>query len=152
MEFLADIHTKVIHFPIAFLISYSVVEFIYLINQGEFFNKSAFLFLIFGVLGSFISVLSGNQAFESVKEWSYESRYYFSEHQLYANITVWYYTALLFGRFFLFQKKRLTRFLVLILVFLSVLGCYFVFQTGYFGGKFAHQNVTITTFGYENTQ
>jgi uncharacterized membrane protein len=152
MEFLADIHTKVIHFPIAFLISYSVVEFIYLINQKDFFNKAAFLFLIVGVIGSVISVLSGNQAFELVKEWSDQSRNYFSEHQMYANITVWYYTALLFCRLFLFQKKRLTRFIVLILVILSLFGSYFVFQTGYFGGKFAHQNVTITTLDDENIQ
>lgn len=152
MEFLAEIHTKVIHFPIAFLIGYSVVEFIYLINQKDFFNKAAILFLIVGVIGSFISVLSGNQAFELVKEWSDQSRHYFSEHQMYANITVWYFTALLFIRLFLFQKKRLTRFIVLILVILSLFGSYFVFQTGYFGGKFAHQNVTITSLDYENIQ
>ncbi len=152
MEFLADIHIKVVHFPIAFLTGYSLIELLYLITQKKFFNKSAFLFLVIGVIGALISVLSGNQAFELVKEWSDQSREYFYNHQTYANITVWYFTALLFIRLFLFQKKRLTKVIVFLLFIFSLLGNYFVFQTGYFGGKFAHHNVTITTLDYRNEQ
>ena len=62
MEFLASLHTKVIHFPIAFLMIYPVMELLFLVTEKEFYSKSAMMFLAIGVFGSFFAVLSGNQA------------------------------------------------------------------------------------------
>lgn len=122
---------------------YPVVELLCFITRKEFFNKSAFLFLVIGVIAAFIAVLSGNQAFEVITDWSVNSKEAFNNHQNYANIAVWYFTALLALRYFLFIKKKLSRTLVALLVLLALFGSYFVFQTGYYGGKVAHRTSTV---------
>ena len=149
MEFIAGIHTKIIHFPIAFLMLYPFVELLYFITRKEFFNKVAFLFLVIGVIAAFIAVLSGNQAFEMITDWSAKSREVFITHQDYANITVWYFTALLTLRYFIFIKKKLNRTLVAVFVLFALIGSYFVFQTGYYGGKVAHRSVISSKLNNE---
>jgi uncharacterized membrane protein len=144
MEFLANIHSKIIHFPIAFLILYPIMEILFTSTKKEFFNKAAFLFLIIGVTTALIAVLSGNQAFVMVKYWSNLSREYFNSHQIFASITVWYFAILLVLRYYIFINDKLNRKIAIVFLLLSLLGTYFVFQTGYYGGKFAKQNMTNT--------
>lgn len=135
MEFLAELHTKIIHFPIAFLMLYPIFEFLFLITKKDFYIKSAFIFLLIGVIGSFFAVLSGNQAFESVKNLVLNKEIFY-QHQLYANITVWFSTILLASRYFLYVKRKLNIKIIFVFLILSILGSYFVYQTGNYGGKF----------------
>jgi uncharacterized membrane protein len=139
MEFLASIHPKVVHFPIAFLMFYPVVELLFLITRKDFFTKTAMLFLAIGVIGSFFAVLSGNQAFEFVKNWNNEGKEIFGSHQTFANLTVWYFSALLVVRYFLFVKKKLNRTIISVIFVLALIGSYIVYQTGNYGGKLADQ-------------
>lgn len=141
MEFLAGIHPKVVHFPIAFLMLYPLMELIFLFAAKEFFSKAAMLFLAIGVVGSLFAVLSGNQAFEMVTNWTDESKEMFSSHQTFANLTVWYFSALLVIRYFLFVKKKLNRTIISVIFVLSLFGSYFVYQAGNYGGKLADQVV-----------
>lgn len=149
MEFLASIHPKVIHFPIAFLMLYPLFELLFLFTRKEFFSKSAMLFLGIGVIGSFFAVLSGNQAFEVVKNWSNEGKNIFSSHQTFANLSVWYFTALLVVRYFLFIKKKLNRTTISVIFVLSFIGGYFIYQTGNYGGKLADQVIINSTSSVE---
>jgi len=141
MEFLAGIHPKVVHFPIAFLMLYPLMELIFIFTAKDFFSKSAMLFLAIGVIGSLFAVLSGNQAFEMVKNWTDEGKEIFSSHQTFANLTVWYFSALLVLRYFLFVKKKLNRTIISVIFVLSLFGSYFVYQAGNYGGKLADQVV-----------
>jgi uncharacterized membrane protein len=141
MEFLAGIHPKIVHFPIAFLMLYPLMELIFIFTAKDFFSKAALLFLAIGVVGSLFAVLSGNQAFELVTNWTDEGKEIFSSHQTFANLTVWYFSALLIIRYFLFVKKKLNRTIVSVIFILSLLGGYFVYQTGNYGGKLADQIV-----------
>jgi uncharacterized membrane protein len=129
---------------------YPFIELLFFITRKEFFNKAVFLFLFIGVIGAFIAVLSGNQAFEIVNDWSVKSKEVFNLHQNYANISVWYFTILLTIRYFLFIKKKLTRTLIAVFILLAFIGSYFVFQTGYYGGKVAHRNRVNTTVNPES--
>lgn len=138
MNFLADIHPKIVHFPIAFLMLYPFVEFLFLITKKEFYLKAAFLFLIIGVIGAFFAVLSGNQALESLKNISI-SKDLFYQHQYFANITVWFFTFVLALRYYLFIKKRLDKKFTILLFVIALLGSYFVYQAGYYGGKFSNE-------------
>jgi uncharacterized membrane protein len=149
MEFLASMHTKVIHFPIAFLMLYPLLELLFLITRKEFFSKSAMLFLVIGVIGSFFAVLSGNQAFEVVKNWNNEGKNIFTSHQTFANLSVWYFTALLVVRYFLFIKKKLNRTTISVIFVLSFIGGYFIYQTGNYGGKLADQVIINSTSSVE---
>ncbi len=141
MEFLAGIHPKVVHFPIAFLMLYPLLELIFLFTSKDFFSKAAMLFLAIGVVGSLFAVLSGNQAFELVTNWTDEGKEIFSSHQTFANLTVWYFLVLLVLRYFLFVKKKLNRQIISVIFVLSLLGGYFVYQAGNNGGKLADKVV-----------
>lgn len=141
MEFLAGIHPKVVHFPIAFLMLYPLMELFFLITAKDFFSKAAMLFLAIGVVTSLFAVLSGNQAFEFVRNWTNEGKEIFSSHHTFANLTVWYFSALLFIRYFLFIKKKINRTTISVIFVLSLLGGYFVYQAGNYGGKLADQVV-----------
>jgi len=139
MEYLASIHPKIVHFPIAFLMFYPFMELLFLFTGKEYFSKSAMLFLVIGVIGSFFAVLSGNQAFEFVKNWTNEGKEIFSSHQTFANLTVWYFSALLMLRYYLFIKKKLNRKIISVIFVLSLFGGYFVYETGNYGGRLADQ-------------
>jgi uncharacterized membrane protein len=141
MEFLAGIHPKVVHFPIAFLMLYPLMELIFIFIAKDFFSKAAMLFLAIGVIGSLFAVLSGNQAFEMVTNWTDEGKEIFSSHQTFANLAVWYFSALLVIRYFLFVKKKLNSKIISVIFILSLLGVYFVYQAGNYGGKLADQVV-----------
>ncbi|MBK7630594.1 MAG: hypothetical protein IPJ23_07825 [Ignavibacteriales bacterium] len=139
MEFLASIHPKVVHFPIAFLLLYPIIELLFIISGKDFFSKLSVIFLTIGVIGSLFAVLSGNQAFELVKNWTNEGKEIFNNHQAYANLTVWFYSILLVIKYFLFVKKKLNRILIIVIFVMSLLGGYFVYQAGNYGGKLAEQ-------------
>jgi uncharacterized membrane protein len=137
MEFLANIHPKVVHFPLAFLMLYPVIEFLALITKKEFYSKAANLFLFIGTLGALFAVFTGNQAFSVIKNWRKEDLEIFYSHQTFANITMWFFTGLLALRIYLYIKKKINQKTMLILFLLSLIGCYFVYQTGSLGGKLA---------------
>jgi len=150
MELLADIHPKIVHFPIAFLMLYPFMELVFLISVKDFFSKSAMLFLAIGVIGSFFAVLSGNQAFEVVENWNGEGKEIFSYHQLFANLTVWFFSALLIVRYILFIKKKLNRTIISVIFVLSLIGVYLVYQTGNYGGKLSDNVIMNSTSSIED--
>jgi len=115
------------------------MEFLFLITKKDFYSKAAFLFLIVGVIGALFSALSGNQAYETFRNWQIESLVLFNEHQNYANLTVWFFTAMLIVRFYLHLKKKLVKVFVILLLLMSLIGSYFVYQAGNYGGKLADQ-------------
>lgn len=137
MEFLANMHPKIVHFPLAFLMLYPVIEFLALVSKKDFFSKTANLFLIIGTLGAFLAVFTGNQAYALVDGWQKESLIIFNSHQTFANYTMWFFAALLALRIYLYLKKKINRKTMLLLFLLSLFGGYLVYQTGYYGGKLA---------------
>jgi uncharacterized membrane protein len=151
MEFLAEIHPKVIHFPIAFLMLYPAMELLFLITKKEFFTKAAFLFLLIGVIGALFAVLSGNQAFEAVNKIPGVNKELFNVHQTYANITVWYFTFVLVLRYVFFIKKKLDKKIIAAFLLFAVIGSYFVYQAGNYGGKFS-QELTKTVYNLKQNE
>lgn len=141
MEFLAYLHPKIVHFPIAFLLMYPLMELLALVTKKEFYSKAASLFLIIGTLGAFFAVFTGNQAFSVIKNWGKDSLDIFNSHQTFANITMWFFTGLLVLRIYLTIKKKINQKTIIILFLLSLLGCYFVYQTGNYGGKLAEAKI-----------
>jgi uncharacterized membrane protein len=62
------------------------------------------------------------------------------EHENYANITIWYFAALLVLRTFLVFKKKFTDVFKYAFVVLALIGGYFVFQTGDHGGRMVYEH------------
>lgn len=149
MEFLAHSHQKVIHFPIALLMLYPIMEFLAFAAYKEFYIKSAGLFLLVGTLGALASALTGNQAFTFFNDWQSETLDIFNSHQTYANITVWYFSVLLVFRTYFLIKKKLSKKFLMIFFFLSLAGIYFIYQTANFGGKLATERIKYLNFKVE---
>ena len=146
MEFLAAFHPKVIHFPIAFLMSYFLFELLGIVFKKEFLSKAAHLLLFLGVLGALAAVLTGNQAEEAFEYWKKQSGALLEEHEMYANLTLWYFTGLLVLRTFVAFRKKFIGIVQYIILVLAMVGVYFVFQTGEHGGKMVYDHGVGTQY------
>ena len=138
MEFLAELHPRIIHFPIAFFILYFLFETTGILLKKEYLLKSAFIVLILGVFFSLLSVLTGNQAHEVVKQIQIDAALYndlIEQHELFATITLWYFVAVLVFRTYLLVKKKFVNRIQYTFIILGLIGSLLIFLTGTYGGE-----------------
>ncbi|HEX3074161.1 MAG TPA: DUF2231 domain-containing protein [Ignavibacteriales bacterium] len=140
MEFLGGLHKLVIHFPIALLLTYCVLEFIGMFLKESFVSKTAFLILFLGIIGSVAAVLTGNQAEKLWLLWNPESREVLHEHEKYATMLLWYFTLLLGLRTHLVLKKKFTGRTRLYFIPLILLGAFLIYKTGEEGGEMVYKH------------
>ncbi len=137
MEFLANKHNIVIHFPIAFLVFYIFLEVLNLFLKKDILQKISLFTLLIGVLGGVAAVLTGNLEFQILLENSNISemhKYLISEHEEFATITMWYFLVILITRYYLRIKKRNGSLLRYLFVIFGLIGFYFVYKTAQLGG------------------
>jgi uncharacterized membrane protein len=144
MELLAQFHPKVVHFAIALLSTYVLLEAIGVLFKKDFFLKAAHLILLLGVLGAVAAVLTGNQAEEVAELWEEKGAIIpfgsINEHKDYANITLWYFAVLLVIRTVLVLKKKFTGYFKYAILVLAIVGAYFVYETGEHGGELVYKH------------
>ena len=144
MEFLAQLHPKLVHYPVAFLSVYVLLELTGVIFKKEFFQKTAYLFLFLGVLSAVAAVISGNQASDIASLWEDKGAIIpfglISEHEEYATITLWYFTGLLVLRTYLVIKKKFKGMFRYMIILLAIIGGYLVYQTGDLGGRLVYDH------------
>jgi uncharacterized membrane protein len=144
MEFLAGLHPKIVHYPIAFLLIYVLLEIAGVLSKKAFFQKSAHLFLLLGVIAAVAAVITGNQAADIASKLKDKGAIIpsglISEHQEYATITLWYFTLLLVLRTFFVLKKRFRGFVQYIFILLAITGGYLIYQTGDHGGRLVYDH------------
>lgn len=146
MEFLSAFHPKIIHFPIAFLLGYFLFEFLGVILKKDFLSKTAHLLLFLGVLGALAAVLSGRQAEEAFEYWNKVSGELMEEHEMYANLTLWYFTGILILRTFVSFNNKFIGIVRYVILILALVGVYFVYQTGEYGGKMVYEHGVGTQY------
>lgn len=139
MEELAGLHPHIVHFPIALLVTYSFIELFGIIFRKDFASKSAYLVLCVGIFFSFLAALTGNQALEIHNYWNEITIPVAENHQLYANLSIWFFSGLLIIRTVLVLKKKFNGAWKYIFLILLPVGVYFVFQTGKYGGELMHK-------------
>lgn len=154
MEFLAQFHPKVVHFPIALLLTYTLLEVIGAVFKKEFFSNAAFVLLLLGVLGALASVITGHQAAALAEKWDEIGTEVIPaipfkmirEHEEWANILLWYFAGVLVLRtFYLLRVQIKGRFPKLlhtgryIFVVLALFGSFFIYQTGEHGGQLVYK-------------
>jgi len=139
MEFLAGLHPKVVHFPVALLVAYSCLEITGILFKKEFIQKTAYLILCLAVVSALAAVLTGNQAFAAFTSWNNESREIFNRHELFANITVWSSAIVLVLRTYFLIKKKLYGIKKFIFIIFAIIIVYFVFQTGRYGSELVYK-------------
>jgi uncharacterized membrane protein len=132
------------------LVTYSLLEIIGIIFSKNLFTQTAFVVLITGIIGIFLSVLTGNQAFEAYQHWDEASSNIFNSHQFYANTTTWFFVFVAVLRTILIVKKKFNGVIKYLFIVFAVIGIFFIFKTAEYGGEM------INKFGvgteYKNEQ
>jgi len=143
MNFIAELHPFIVHFPIALLSLYIVLEIITYFIKNETLNNITTWILLFGIITSVNAVLTGNQAehlassfLDSTMTLVEES---IEEHEQFATYTLWYFLVLLVVRYFIIQKKKMNKIFKGVLIILALCGGILIFMTGISGGKLVYQ-------------
>lgn len=144
MNFLAEFHPEVVHFPIAFLIFYIILEIFGVFSKNDFISRVALVLLTAGIFTAVFAVLTGNQA-EEVAEELLKKGYHFpkeilEDHNFYATITLWYFTGILILRIYTTVKKLLNTKIKYLFVGLALFGLFLVYETGKLGGEMVFQH------------
>lgn len=144
METLASLHPKVVHFAVALLLTYVLLELLFLIFKRDYLSKSANLILFLGVLGALGSMLTGNQAYHYA-----ESLFdnhgikiplgLIDEHEEYATWTLFWFLGILVIRIFLTLKDKFKGWLQIAVFILALVGVFFVYETGEHGGELVYK-------------
>lgn len=140
MEFLAELHPRIVHFPIALLCTYSLLEIIGIIFNKESISKTAHIILSLGVIAAFFAVLTGNEAFAAYKFWTDAGKEVYNQHQTFANLTIWFAALVLVLRTYLVIKKKFNGILKYTFILSAVVVVYFVIQTGEYGGDLVYKH------------
>lgn len=133
-NFLAEIHTKVVHFPIALLTIYSLLEIVGIVFNKEFITKSALLILCLGVISAFFAVLTGNQAYSVFTHWNDQSSVLLNEHQTFATYLLWGSVLICVFRIFVSVKKKFNGLIKYLFVLFAIAIIFLVYETGVHGG------------------
>jgi len=134
-SFLAEIHPRVVHFPVALLTTYALLEIIGIVFRKEFISKSALLILCLGVVTAFFAVLTGNQAFAEFKFWTNESKALLDKHQTFATYLLWFAVLVCGLRIFVFLKKKFIGFIKYLFILFALVIIFLVYETGTHGGN-----------------
>jgi uncharacterized membrane protein len=152
-SFLAEIHPKVVHFPVALLTTYSLLEMVGIVFKKEFISKSALLILCLGMVTAFFAVLTGNQAASEFGFWNENSSSLLNEHQSYATYLLWFSAIICGSRIFVVVKKKFTGIIKYIFILFALIIIFLVYQTGMHGGdlvkKFGVGTEVLETNGQE---
>jgi uncharacterized membrane protein len=148
MEYLAQFHPIVVHFPIALLSFYVLFEIVTLFLKNKEFEKFVLILLLAGTLAGLAAVLTGNQAEEFAEDKFEKAKTGMSsetienvieEHEEYATITLWFFAALSALRIGLLVTKKFNRTFKILFVVLALVGGFLIYQTGAHGGVLVYK-------------
>lgn len=137
MEFLASMHPRLVHFPMALLSVYILFELLYVVTNKEYFAKGAHIILFLGILGALAAVLTGNQAEKLIEKLVPHSA--LKKHEDFANFTLWYFFFILVARTYFTLKKKFTKKIQVAVLLFAAIGLFLLYQTGEYGGKLVYK-------------
>ena len=144
MQDIAELHPLVVHFPIAILILYILVEVVSVFINNEKLKFTAQFLLIAGVISALAAVLSGNQA-EQIASKIIEKHNLTSAqkaleaHEEQATFFLWYFVFVLVIRTMFILKKKFNGFRKIFVSILAVIGLYLILNTGKYGGELVYK-------------
>lgn len=140
---LADLHPMIIHFPIVCFVAYFLVELSNLFFKQELIDGINFIIILAGVLFAVISVLTGNQAQNVILPVLHskpiEVVKLIELHETMATFSLWLFTIILFVRYYLFSKNKLTQKWKIIITIFALIGVIAIFQTAQLGGQLVYK-------------
>jgi uncharacterized membrane protein len=143
MESLAELHPLLVHFPIAFFILYILFEFTGLFTKEKKLAYFIHSILSLAVVTSILALLTGNSAEKEVmaliEQGAAVPKDLVIEHRDFANITIWYFLALLIIRTYFIVKSKLNLQIKLVMLILGIIGGIFVYYTGLYGAELVYK-------------
>ncbi|MBK7866220.1 MAG: hypothetical protein IPJ75_04045 [Ignavibacteriales bacterium] len=148
MEFLAGLHPKAVHYPLALLMIYPFLVLIYNFYKKEILAKAALLVIAGGLAGIVLALISGNSAFQLfVEQHSSHPKIemvkgLIDNHEDFATATTVLYSLVFILNFFYFVKyyikkdtdSKLIVALPRIILALAFISMYILYVTGERGG------------------
>lgn len=143
MNFMAELHPFIVHFPIALLSLYIVLEVTTYFIKNDSLNNFTNWILLFAILMAVNAVLTGNQAEQAAFSVMQNAPGVVEEaiehHEQYATYTLWYFLIVLVSRYYLLQKNKMTKPFKVLMIILALCGGILLFQTGLSGGKLVYK-------------
>lgn len=143
MNFMAELHPFVVHFPIALLTLYIGLEVTTYFIKNDTLDNFTTLILLLAIFTAVNAVLTGNQAEQVASSVMDKAPAVVKEtiehHEEFATYTLWYFLVILVIRYYLVQKNKMTRLFKMLIIILALLGGILIFQTGFTGGKLVHK-------------
>lgn len=136
ISFLAGAHPFIVHFAVSLTILSALFECASLFTGKFHVDSTALTLAVAAVPFLLLAVLTGNLA-ESVLPAALKTSVV-QTHKMLANITVWSFTALIFGRVYLGVTKRFTKKLHTLYVVLLLAAATVAFFTAERGGEIYH--------------
>lgn len=155
MQFLAQLHPLIVHFPVALLFCYALFEGIAVLSRKEHFGTSAVVLLGLGVISAFFAMLTGNQAAMVAEQWSKAGGQIIHaiptvlilEHQQWGTITLFWFLSIFILRIYYIIRVKIKKQVFLhaakmpyVFIFLGLIGWFFIFKTGECGGHLVYRN------------
>ncbi len=129
-----NLHPILVHFPIAISIVVFLFEILDVFTKGKFRNATL-LFVSIVVLSSIFAVQSGNIEAQRLK-FSDEEFKVLTEHQENATYFLFVFGIIFMLKFYIFlNKAKPSSFLLFVLLFLYLVGLFFIFKTSYLGAE-----------------
>ncbi|MCU7495198.1 MAG: DUF2231 domain-containing protein [Ignavibacteria bacterium] len=143
MDFLAGLHPKSVHFPIALFLAYTLFEIAGIVIKKDFLARAAYMLLLLSILGAVAAVLTGNQAGGIAEKLSDLDVAIplgaISKHETYATYALWYMFILAAFRTYLMVKKKFNGWLKYSFIVFSLLGSFLIYEAALLGGKLVYQ-------------
>lgn len=140
------LHPLVVHFPIALLLTATVIEIVNLFLKKESVSRMGTVLVVVGVLSGVVTLLTGDPAEEfAFDSWGKGIHGTVELHSLLANISVILFGIVavikLFGKRFKLNKNLITT----LVIVLSIAGTTTLAITGHLGGKIVYQHDQLTS-------
>ena len=137
MEILSQLHPVTVHFPIAILAVYILLEIFGLFKRNSVIEYGSLFLLVLGLIGGIASVITGNLEFQELQANPSITQYHIyhiERHSDMATLAMWYFIGILVIKLFILIKKKSGSFIHYGFIILVILGGYILYKTGELGG------------------
>ncbi len=131
-------HPQVVHFAIALLLTALLTDILSYFMQREFFKRVTLFLLTLGTIAAFAAVQTGEQAGEAAEIISGIDSV-LEQHENAGEWVLRIFGAVLLIRIVLFVLKKEIAVVRLGLTLLMVVGAFFIYQAGLFGGQMVYE-------------
>ncbi|MCS7230114.1 MAG: DUF2231 domain-containing protein [Candidatus Kryptonium sp.] len=133
------LHPIFVHFPIALLTSYILFDILWMIFQKDWLKNSALLILFLGLISVVPSLLSGEAAAENFEEVS-QLKDLIESHETFAKLTGITFLIAMILKVVLIRTGKFNFKTNLIVFAISLIGLFFLIQTGIKGGELVYKH------------